>query len=80
MQKFETNSIRSAIAQDSVTDLVTVRQADTIGALADHGILSIDRREKVKANLVIIEYRLASPRVAQCAADNETETETQGEA
>ena len=79
MQKFEVNAIRSAIANNhAVTDLVTVRQADTIGALADHGILSIDRREKVKSNLVIVEYRLASATVAQCAADNE-ETETEGE-
>ena len=82
MQKFETNAIRSAIAQNAVTDLVTVRQAETIAALADHGIFEIDRKEKVKSNLVIVEYRLASASVAQSVSElvEESETEAEGEA
>ena len=81
MQKFEVNAIRSAIANNhAVTDLVTVRQAETIGTLADHGILEIDRKEKVKTNLVIVEYRLASSSVAQSVSElAESETETEGE-
>ena len=78
MQKFELNAVRGAIANESVTDLVTVRQSETIASLADAGLLVIDRNEKVKSNLVIVEYRLASSSVAQCAADSETETETEG--
>lgn len=73
MKKLEAQVLQSALTEQQPTDLLTVRQAETLRSMQSLGLIRIQRDEQLKANLVIMEWRIGTAASARDAAGRETE-------
>lgn len=62
MKKLELETLQTAVLAngDSNSDLFTNRQCDTLNELADAGLIVIERSERLKSNLNLIQYSAGS--------------------
>ena len=72
MKKLEITTLQSAMIESTPTDLFTVRQAETLRDMSDDGLIRIMRDERLKANLVIMEWKLGTASTAK-ASQNSTQ-------
>ena len=83
MKKLELETLQNAMIESTSTDLFTARQAETIREMDHQGIIRIMRDEKLKANLVVMEWKLGTGSTAKAAmnaseSNQETQTENEG--
>ena len=79
MKKLEMTIIQNAIAGRTTTDLFTDRQAATARELAEAGLIRIERDERLKPNLVIVEYKGGTAATVRAAEDAQESEESEQE-